>query len=60
VAPVVLPSPRPATVAPGPVPAEGADHEQELVLEDLTRDQVRAWRVRAVKDHGVVFDHIDQ
>ncbi|MQS99700.1 hypothetical protein FF041_05585 [Streptomyces jumonjinensis] len=31
-----------------------------LVLEDLTREQVRDWRVRGMKDHGVVFDHIDQ
>ncbi|MEW2623619.1 hypothetical protein [Streptomyces sp. NPDC048106] len=59
-APVVVPSPRPAAVMPGPVLDEVDDQEQELVLEDLTRDQVRAWRVRAVKDHGVVFDHIDR
>ncbi|GGV53545.1 hypothetical protein [Streptomyces spectabilis] len=30
-----------------------------MVLEDLTREQVRDWRVRAMKDHQVVFDHID-
>ncbi|MFG3157970.1 hypothetical protein ACGF7W_38725 [Streptomyces sp. NPDC048219] len=59
-APVELPAPRPAAVAPGPVRDEVDDQEQELVLEDLTRDQVRAWRVRALKDHGVVFDHIDR
>ncbi|MFE1781289.1 hypothetical protein ACFW9F_01510 [Streptomyces sp. NPDC059506] len=59
-APVVLPAPRSAVVAPGPVRDEVDDQEQELVLEDLTRDQVRAWRVRAVKDHDVVFDHIDR
>jgi hypothetical protein len=50
VAPVVLPAPRPADV----------DGDQELVLEALTREQVRDWRVRAMKDHQVVFDHIDQ
>uniref|UniRef100_UPI002F9099D7 hypothetical protein n=1 Tax=Streptomyces sp. NBC_01562 TaxID=2975879 RepID=UPI002F9099D7 len=55
--PVVLPAPRPAA-APGPV--DDVDQEQELVLEDLTREQVRAWRVRGMKDHQVVFDHIDR
>ncbi|WP_157878066.1 hypothetical protein [Streptomyces torulosus] len=61
VAPVVLPAPRPAAVvpAPEPDPADAGD-DQELVLEDLTREQVRDWRVRAMKDHQVVFDHIDQ
>ncbi|MFK0182376.1 hypothetical protein ACIQVR_41200 [Streptomyces xanthochromogenes] len=58
VAPVVLPAPRPAA-APAP-DVDDVDQEQELVLEDLTREQVRDWRVRAMKDHDVVFDHIDQ
>ncbi|MGW0669830.1 hypothetical protein [Streptomyces sp. NPDC002746] len=56
-APVVLPAPRPLA-APDPVDSD--DQEQELVLEDVTREQVRDWRVRGMKDHGVVFDHIDQ
>ncbi|MFD9794216.1 hypothetical protein ACFWXK_25070 [Streptomyces sp. NPDC059070] len=55
--PVVLPAPRPVAA---PDPVDGDDQEQELVLEDLTREQVRAWRVRGLKDHSVVFDHIDQ
>jgi hypothetical protein len=61
VAPVVLPAPRPAAVVPAPEPETAdADGDQELVLEDLTREQVRDWRVKAMKDHQVVFDHIDQ
>ncbi|WP_052744641.1 hypothetical protein [Streptomyces odonnellii] len=56
--PVVLPAPRPVA-APGP-DVDDVDQEQELVLEDLTREQVRDWRVRAMKDHQVVFDHIDR
>ncbi|MEU6482028.1 hypothetical protein ABZ858_35180 [Streptomyces sp. NPDC047017] len=61
VAPVVLPAPRPAVLDPEPQPEVGADtDDQELVLEDLTPDQVRDWRVRALKDHQVVFDHIDR
>ncbi|MFD5473378.1 hypothetical protein [Streptomyces sp. NPDC127105] len=56
-APVVLPAPRPLAA---PDPVDGDDQEQELVLEDLTPEQVRAWRVRGLKDHSVVFDHIDQ
>lgn len=62
VAPVVLPAPRPAAAIPAPVlepEAADVDDDQELVLEDLTPDQVRDWRVRAMKDHSVVFDHID-
>ncbi|MET8746173.1 hypothetical protein [Streptomyces sp. NPDC004728] len=61
VAPVVLPAPRPVAVvaAPEPEPADLYD-DQELVLENLTREQVRAWRVRAMKDHQVVFDHADR
>ncbi|MFF8918417.1 hypothetical protein ACF08M_35230 [Streptomyces sp. NPDC015032] len=58
VAPVVLPAPRP--VAAAPVLFADVDDDQELVLEDLTPDQVRDWRVRAMKDHQVVFDHIDR
>jgi hypothetical protein len=57
VAPVVLPAPLPAAA---PDPVDGDDQEQELVLEDLTPEQVRDWRVRGMKDHQVVFDHIDQ
>ncbi|MET9734515.1 hypothetical protein ABZZ79_28915 [Streptomyces sp. NPDC006458] len=47
-----------SAVVPGR--CEVDDQEQELVLEDLAPDQVRAWRVRAMKDHDVVFDHIDR
>ncbi|MFF2173240.1 hypothetical protein [[Kitasatospora] papulosa] len=53
---VVLPAP-PLTT---PDPVGGNEQEQELLLEDLTREQVRAWRVRGLKDHSIVFDHIDQ
>ncbi|MFD3664002.1 hypothetical protein ACFWVF_26020 [Streptomyces sp. NPDC058659] len=61
VAPVVLPAPRPAAAVPAPEPEfADIDDDQELVLEDLTPDQVRDWRVRAMKDHQVVFDHIDR
>lgn len=61
VAPVVLPAPRPAAAAPALEPETAdVDNDQELVLEDLTPDQVRDWRVRAMKDHSVVFDHIDR
>ncbi|MFE5901190.1 hypothetical protein ACFQ67_27750 [Streptomyces sp. NPDC056488] len=56
---VVLPAPRPIAV-PDPVGADDVDQEQELVLEDLTPEQVRSWRVRGLKDHSLVFDHIDQ
>lgn len=56
--PVVVPTPRPVAA---PVAAvDDVDQEQELVLEELTRDQVRDWRVRAMKDPQVVFDHIDR
>ncbi|MFJ8028454.1 hypothetical protein [Streptomyces sp. NPDC096311] len=55
--PVVLPAPLPFA-PPGPVGGDG--QELELVLEDLTPEQVRDWRVRGMKDHSVVFDHIDQ
>lgn len=61
VARVVLPAPRPAVLASGSEAADvDDDQEQELVLEDLTRDQVRDWRVRAMKDPQLVFDHIDR
>ncbi|MGW2599996.1 hypothetical protein [Streptomyces klenkii] len=60
-APVVLPTPRPAAIVPAPQPEPAdVDDDQALVLEDLTTEQVRNWRVRALKDHQVVFDHIDR
>ncbi|MFC6987135.1 hypothetical protein [Streptomyces cirratus] len=59
-APAVLPAPRPAVVpAPGPEPAAVND-DQQLVLEDLTREQVLDWRDRAAADRQLVFDHIDR
>jgi hypothetical protein len=58
-APVVLPAPRPAPAAPSPQ-MSAADVDRDLVLEDLTREQVLDWRTRAVRDHQVVFDHIDR
>ncbi|NUK23707.1 hypothetical protein HRW08_13650 [Streptomyces lunaelactis] len=60
VVPVVLPAPRPAVdvPAPGPVLADIAD-DQELVLEDLTREQVLDWRNRAAVEHQLVVDHIE-
>ncbi|MBV7674295.1 hypothetical protein STHAL_33145 [Streptomyces halstedii] len=61
VAPVAMPAPRPAPAVPAPEQEfADVDDDQELVLEDLTPDQVRDWRVRALKDHQVVFDHIDR
>ncbi|WP_414170899.1 hypothetical protein ACMATS_37865 (plasmid) [Streptoverticillium reticulum] len=59
-APVVLPTPRLAAIVPVPQPEPADVDDQELVLEDLTPEQVRNWRVRALKDHQVVFDHIDR
>ncbi|WP_274912519.1 hypothetical protein [Streptomyces sp. WZ-12] len=57
VVPVVLPAPRPAAVASVPGPkSPGLD--EELVLEDLTREQVLDWRNRAAADHQIVHDHI--
>ncbi|MEU0646039.1 hypothetical protein [Streptomyces umbrinus] len=56
-APVVLPAPRPAPAAPEP---EDVVVDQDLVLEDLTREQVLDWRTRAAHDHQVAFDHIDR
>ncbi|MGW6940009.1 hypothetical protein ACWGF3_13545 [Streptomyces xanthophaeus] len=55
----VLPAPRPAAVSRVMEP-EVADVDQELVLEDLTPDQVRDWRVRASKSHEIIFEHIDE
>lgn len=50
--PVVVPAPRlVAALAPA---VDDVDQEQELVLEDLTREQVRDWRVRAMKDPQLV------
>ncbi|MGW3148862.1 hypothetical protein ACWDG1_30135 [Streptomyces sp. NPDC001177] len=57
VAPVV-PAPRPVA-ALDPV-VEDVNQEQELVLEDLTREQVLDWRTRAAHDPQIVFDHIDR
>ncbi|MEU9157953.1 hypothetical protein AB0D59_47385 [Streptomyces sp. NPDC048417] len=56
-APAVLPTPRPAPAVPAP---RDVAVDQELVLEDLTREQVLDWRTRAAHDHQVVFDHIDR
>ncbi|CAL9278306.1 hypothetical protein SUDANB5_06837 [Streptomyces sp. SudanB5_2050] len=36
------------------------DQEPGLILENLTRNQIRDWRVRAMKDPQVVFDHVDR
>lgn len=61
VEPVVLPAPRPAAVAPVLEPETAdVDDDQELVLENLTREQVLGWRNRAAADHQLVFDHIDR
>lgn len=61
VTPAVLPAPRPAAVVPTPEPeTDEVDGDQELVLEDLTREQVLDWRNRATKDHDIVFAHIDR
>ncbi|MDT0614466.1 hypothetical protein [Streptomyces lancefieldiae] len=60
-APVAMPAPRPAAVVPAPEPEFADAHDdQELVLEELTREQVLDWRNRAAADHQVVFDHIDR
>ncbi|MFG2856688.1 hypothetical protein ACGFZ9_39550 [Streptomyces mirabilis] len=58
-APVVPPAPRPVPAAPAAQP-EADDVDRDLVLEDLTREQVLDWRTRAARDHQVVFDHIDR
>ncbi|MET8955506.1 hypothetical protein [Streptomyces sp. NPDC004533] len=47
--------PRPAAA---PAPEPGVDDDQEMVLEDLTREQVLDWRNRAAADHQIVHDHI--
>ncbi|MGG2463465.1 hypothetical protein ACO0M4_27275 [Streptomyces sp. RGM 3693] len=58
-APVVLPAPRLAAAAPAPeTELEDVDDDQELVLEDLTREQVLDWHNHAAADHQVVHDHI--
>jgi hypothetical protein len=54
---VVLPAPRPAPAAPKP---EADVVDRELVLEELSREQVVDWRNRAATDHQLVFDHIDR
>ncbi|MFF4733884.1 hypothetical protein ACFY3M_53800 [Streptomyces mirabilis] len=47
--------------APGSAPApEDVVVDQELVLEDLTHEQVLDWRTRAARCHQVVFDHIEK
>ncbi len=56
----MLPAPSPAAVivpASQPEPAD-VDDGQELVLEELTREQVLGWRTRAAADHQIVHDHI--
>ncbi|CAL9673067.1 hypothetical protein [Streptomyces sp. enrichment culture] len=62
VALVAMPSPRPAAVIVPAAEPEFADvdDDQELVLEELTREQVLDWRNRAAADHQLVFDHIDR
>ncbi|MFE7129519.1 hypothetical protein ACFVIM_01520 [Streptomyces sp. NPDC057638] len=61
VAPDAMPAPLPAAVVPAAEPEfADVDDDQELVLEDLTREQVLDWRTRAVADHQLVFDHIDR
>lgn len=52
--------PRPAAVAPAPEPQFADDNDQELVLDELTREQVLNWRNLAAADHQLVFDHIDR
>jgi hypothetical protein len=34
-------------------PVEDIYQEQELILDDLTRDQVIDWRTRAAHDHQI-------
>ncbi|MFJ3164235.1 hypothetical protein [Streptomyces kanasensis] len=60
VASVMLPAPRPNTVVPTAQPEPADADDQELVLEELTREQVLDWRNRAAADHQLVFDHIDR
>ncbi|MEU5160915.1 hypothetical protein AB0G74_15090 [Streptomyces sp. NPDC020875] len=60
VAPVAMPAPCPAVVVPAAEPEfADVDDDQELVLEELTREQVLDWRNRAA-DHQLAFDHIDR
>ncbi|MFD9807666.1 hypothetical protein ACFWZZ_10590 [[Kitasatospora] papulosa] len=55
-----MPAPSPAVVpAPEPEFAD-VDDDQEIVLEDLTREQVLDRRNRVAADHQLVFDHIDR
>ncbi|MFD0033020.1 hypothetical protein ACFVJK_33055 [Streptomyces sp. NPDC127172] len=56
---VVPPAQRPTAVLSEPEPEAGGVG-QELVLEDLTREQVLDWRTRAAHDHRIVFDHIER
>jgi len=58
-APLVPPAPHSSIVTLALEP-KGEDVGQELVLEELTREQVLDWRTRAAHDHQVVFDHIEQ
>ncbi|MEU1516239.1 hypothetical protein ABZ490_29570 [Streptomyces sp. NPDC005811] len=58
-APVVLPAPRSVSAAPSPQ-TTADDVDRDLVLKDLTREQILDWRTRAGRDHQVVFDHIDR
>ncbi|EGJ72722.1 hypothetical protein STTU_p0109 (plasmid) [Streptomyces sp. Tu6071] len=60
-----LPAPRARvlasrTAAPAVAPAGRQVREvvDELVLEELTREQILDWRARATYDHQVVLDHI--
>jgi hypothetical protein len=55
----VLLGPRPVLPVPVPEPG-GEDVVQELVLEDLTREQAWTGAPRAARDHPVVFDHIEK
>ncbi|MEU5958778.1 hypothetical protein [Streptomyces sp. NPDC047525] len=57
---VVLPAPRPAVAVPASEPEPGDVDDQELVLEELTREQVLDWRNLAAADHQVVHDHIER
>ncbi|MGC9479033.1 hypothetical protein ACP4I1_33450 [Streptomyces sp. WG4] len=57
---VVADEPVAPVVLPAPPPTADIDDDQELVLEELTREQVLEWRNRAAADHQLVFDHIDR
>ncbi len=54
----------PSARAALPAPAASAPLDdlvdQDLVLEEPTRERVLDWRTRAARDHQVVFDHIDR